>query len=435
MNTSLAGSATEGSNRIENWPVDDVSLGLNIGGALFLGALLDVLRNWASIKPANDSTYFSLRSMYRVIDFLGLQSQNPVATGVLRREFPTSSEQLGADIFVIVTWLGIAAAATLLLSLLRNTRIYRAIVGPAALTILLFAAPVCYLYVSWRTWGWMHEPGRKIGNFFLSIPLTVFLVEIVCFSIFWRLFRRKQKPKSLKGLLVSLHFMFWTFVLWAETRESLYPINARGLILLMLPLSTLMYVLRKERVLRGSEMATQSRKSAWTLAFAAIVLVTVVIVWRPARVIELTHSQNVDSSTVQLSRGPCYGSCTAYTITVHGNGQVEYGELQGYSRIQTKKSGTIGREKFSHILQLLDGVEFTALESRAFTWGFDTSSIGVYTSVDGRTKQVVSDGEFVGAPGGRQARFVKAAREIDSILASSTWLKCEGNCNSSASSP
>ena len=39
---------------------------------------------------------------------------------------------------------------------------------------------------------------------------------------------------------------------------------------------------------------------------------------------------------------------------------------------------------------------------------FDTLSVGIRTSVDGKTRQVVSDGYFMGAPSGREARFVEA---------------------------
>jgi hypothetical protein len=239
----------------------------------------------------------------------------------------------------------------------------------------------------------------------------------------------------MRVLIVSLHFLFWIVVLWSETRALFFPIYARGLILLLLPVSTLVYMLRRERLFRGSEKTTQSRKAKWTFASAAAALVVAGVVWRPARNIELSHAQNLDSATVELSRGPCYGTCPAYTITVHGDGQVQYVGQQGPSRIQTKKSGAIGREKVAQILHVLDDVEFITLEGRAFTWAYDTPTIGVRTSVDGKTKQVASDADFVGAPKGRQARFVEAAGKIDSILASSTWLKCEGDCESSTSSP
>jgi hypothetical protein len=119
----------------------EVLFSLNVAGALFLGGLIYILKNWASMKPLNDSTYLCLRGMYRVIDFLRLQSQNPLATSAVPRQFPSGPEQFGAEIFVIVTCLGMTAAAALLLWLLRRTRIYRTLLGPAAFPILLFGAP------------------------------------------------------------------------------------------------------------------------------------------------------------------------------------------------------------------------------------------------------------------------------------------------------
>jgi hypothetical protein len=168
---------------------------------------------------------------------------------------------------------------------------------------------------------------------------------------------------------------------------------------------------------------------------AGVALVVAGVVWRPARNIELNHPQNLDSVTVELSRGPCFGPCPTYTVTVHGDGQVQYVGQQGRSRIRTKKSGAVAREKVGEILQVLDQVEFTTLEGRAFFWAFDTPTVGVRTLVDGKTKQVASDDSFVGSPKGRQARFVEATHKIDAILASSTWLKCDGECESSTSSP
>lgn len=434
MDHSPVSPTGDAASRIKN-SLSEVSLSVTIAGALFFGVLVYVLKNWASMKPTNDSTYLFLRSMYRVIDFLGLQSQSPVATSAVRRHLPSRSEQLGAEVFVFVTWLGITAAVALLLYLMRHTRFYRVILGRTAQTILLFAAPVLYLYVSSRTWNWSYDPVVRAGSFFTqSFPLAVFLIEIACLGVLLFFFRRKEIPKPVNVLAISLHFVYWIIVLWSETQILLFPIYARGLILLLLPVSTLMCLLRKERLPRDSEATTQSQKPTWPLALAAAALVAAVMVWSPARNIQLSHSQNLDLATVELSRGPCFGSCPAYTITVHG-GQVEYVDQQGHSRIQTKKTGTIEREKVAQILQALDRVEFMTLEDRAFTWAFDTPTIGVRTSLDGRTKQVASDADFFGAPNGRQARFVEAACEIDSILASSTWRKCEGDCESGASSP
>jgi len=173
----------------------------------------------------------------------------------------------------------------------------------------------------------------------------------------------------------------------------------------------------------------------WNWDLPAAALVVAGLVWSPSRNIHLNHPRNLDSVTVELSRGPCFGSCPAYTVTVRGDGQVQYVGQRRLPGIQTKKSGTVGREKVVEILQVLDRVEFMTLEGHAFFWAFDTPTVGVRTSLDGKTKQVASDASFVGSPKGRQARFVEATREIDAILASSAWLKCEGECENAASSP
>jgi hypothetical protein len=436
MDTSLIAQTSDASSPSGNRLLDDALFSLNIAGALFLGALVYVLKNWTSMKPANDSTYLFLRSMYRVIDFLGLQSQNPVTTSAVRRQIPAGSEQLGAEVFVIVTWLGITAAAALLLRLLWHTRIYRTILGPAAIGILLFAAPVCYLYVSWLTRNWPYQSVVTVGSFLAqSLPLAMFMIEVICFGASLFLLRRHEIPKWITILFVFLHCAFWMSVLWSETRVWLFPIYTRDLILLIFPFSALMYMFRRRRLASRSDVTTESRKTRWNWVLAGVALVVAGVVWRPARNIELNHPQNLDSVTVELSRGPCFGPCPTYTVTVHGDGQVQYVGQQGRSRIRTKKSGAVAREKVGEILQVLDQVEFTTLEGRAFFWAFDTPTVGVRTLVDGKTKQVASDDSFVGSPKGRQARFVEATHKIDAILASSTWLKCDGECESSTSSP
>jgi len=437
MDVSPIPPTNDASSPIENRLLDEALFSLNLAGALFFGALVYVLKNWASMEPINDSTYLCLRSMYRVIDILGLQSQNSVATNVVRRQFPSGSEQFGAEVFVIVTWLGVAAAVFLLLRLLSNTRIYRTILGPAAISIFLCAVPVCYLFVSWLTWNWPYQPVGTAGSFFTqSLPLAVFMIEVIGLGISRLFSKRKEAPRWITILFSAVHCAFWIAVLWSETRMVLFPIYSRDLILLVFPVSVLVSMFRRGQMSSRLSPTTESRKTVWNSALAAVALVVAAMVWSPARNIELNHPRSLDSVTVELSRGPCFGSCPAYTVTVHGDGQVQFVGQQGRrSRIQTKKSGTVPREKVQEILQVLDRVEFTALEGRAFFWAFDTPSVGVRTSLDGKTKQVASDASFVGASKGRQARFVEATREIDDILASTTWLKCEGECENSASSP
>jgi hypothetical protein len=61
------------------------------------------------------------------------------------------------------------------------------------------------------------------GNFFThSVPLAVFLLEIVCFGVLLHFFRRKEIPKLVKALVVSVHFIFWMLFLWSETRDYFF---------------------------------------------------------------------------------------------------------------------------------------------------------------------------------------------------------------------
>ena len=432
VDTLRIAATGDGWRPTENRPLYGVLIGANIAAALFFGGFVYVSNNWAAIRPANDSTYLCLRSMYRVIDFIGLHAQNSVTTSAVRREFPTRSVQVGAELFVILTWLGLAAAMALVLWLSSHTQLCRAIWRRSAIVVLFFAAPLCYLCASWLTWDWAYEPVVKTGSFLTgSIPFAVFLTEVVCLVLFLLFLRRTRPQTWLRVLGIFLHFIFWMFVLWSETRLLLFPIYARGLILLVLPASALIYVLR------GEELAppAHARKALFGWALAIVLFAVASAVWSPARNVELSHPQDLDSVIVEVSRGPCYGACPAYTVTLHGNGQVQYASESGYSRVQTRKSGTADRQTIVKILQLLDQANFMTLEGRAFFWGFDSPSIGVRTSVDGRTKQVVCDSSFVGASNGRQARFIETAREIDTILASTTWIKCEGECQSPASSP
>ena len=148
MKSSPVAESDMASRQVENRSAVETAVALNIGAAIFFSGFFYVLRNWASMRPANDSTYFCFRDMYRVIDFLGIQSHSPVATNAVQRELLTRSEMLGAEVFAMVTWLGVAAAAILILLSLRHTRLYRLLVGLMTRNLLLFAGPACFLGAS-----------------------------------------------------------------------------------------------------------------------------------------------------------------------------------------------------------------------------------------------------------------------------------------------
>lgn len=415
-----------------------VLLSLSVACALFVGAFIYVLKNVALWTPINDSTYLALRSAYRVVDFLHLQAVTPVQTNVLRRQAPSGTERVGIEICVLITVLGLTATAFLLLSLLNYARNPRVVGKRLTLVFLLFAAPVSYLIVSLMTWSWpQSEPWVTPRGSFIrgSLPLRVFIGEIACLCVFVTFFywRRKLLPKWTLAALILFHFVFWMYVLWYETRVWLFPIYSRDLVLLLIPAVPALYVLQD----RDWLVRLLSRvKSTWVLGAVTALLIPFVAVWLPTKTVAVSHPRDLVAVKIEMARGPCFGSCPQYTITVRGDGRVEYLGRQPRSRFDSRKVGKIEPEKIMQILQTLDQVKFMMLDDRAFSWGFDTPSVGVHIWEDGRTKRVVSDAGFVGSKNGRQSRFVNAAEEIDTILKSTQWDFCEGEeCASTESTP
>ena len=406
---------------------DRVLLSLAVACALFIGGLVYVLKNGTMWTPVNDSTYVALRNAYRVVDFLHLRSVSPVQTNVLRRQPPSGMERLGIEIFILVTVLGITAAVSLPFSLLSYVRGSHVVAKRLTLAFLLFAAPVSYLTVSWLTGSWaQREPWNPPRGSFIreNLPFMTFIGEIACLCVLLlRLyFRRKVLPKWAVTLLISVHFAFWIFVFWRETLW-LFPIYSRDLVLLLVPALPFVYMMQdRDRLVR----ARGRLKTRWALGLAIVALISFAAVWVPTKTVSLSNPEDLSAVKIELSRGPCSGSSPQYTITVQGDGRVEYSGRQRHSRFDSRKVGKIEREKITQILQTLDQVKFMTLDDRAFSWGFDTPSVGVRIWEDGKTKQVVSDAGFVGSKIGRQSRFVDAAQEIDSILKSTKWDSCEG---------
>ena len=402
-------------------------LSFSVACALFIGGLTYVLKNGTRWTPVDDSTYLALTGAYRVVDFLHLQTVSPVKTSVLRRQMPSGTERLGIEICIVITVLGLTAAASLLLSLVTYMRKFRSLDKRSTLMFLLFAAPVSYLTVLRLTWHWPPSEtyANLRGSFWESLPLKVFIGEIASLCVLLTLFylRRRAIPKWAVVALILLHLAFWMHVLWYETRW-LFPIYSRDLVLLLIPALPFVYVLQdRDRV----ALARSRLKTRWVLPVAIVALISFVAEWMPTKTVALSHPEDLATVKLELARGPCFGSCPQYTIMLQGDGRVEYSGRQRHSRFGSRKIGKIEREKITQILQTLDQVKFMTLDDRAFSWGFDTPSVGVRIWKDGKTKQVVSDVGFVGSKNGRQSRFVDATQEIDGILKSTKWDSCEGD--------
>ena len=424
----MSRETSDSSSRERERFFDDLLLSLNLGSGLFLAGLILVLRSASSIPNFSDSAYLALRSVYRVSDFFRFQSVNPVSTRTVGREFPARADQIASEIAVVITGLAAIAVVFFLLRLCDQAQLARKLKDLTKLPALLFAGPVLFLTISWWTWeAAFWERLEPTETFFSSnFPFLVFVTEFPCLCA--TLFRSDRwKLRRVITVLAIVHWTFWAFFLRKETANLLFPMYARNLFLALLPVSTLLWAWRKTSWAEalGEPLYTR-RKFLYGLNVAAIVIGAAV--WHPTANTDLSHPRDWKSVEVKVSRGPCFGSCPVYTITVRGDGLVEYSGWRRHSQRETRKSGTLEEEKITRILQILTQAEFTTLDGRAFGWSFDTASIGVRASVDGRSKEVVCDTWDERSGVGRQAKFLKAADEVDSILKSATSTNCQGEC-------
>ena len=199
-------------------------------------------------------------------------------------------------------------------------------------------------------------------------------------------------------------------------------------LLLAFPLSGIVWLLYCKLPNTDScEITENGRAGRRTYVTAIFAVSVLLLVWLPSTGTSLAHPKNMESLTIQMSRGPCRGRCPVYTIAIHGNGLVEYAGERSV-KVRGPETSAISREQIIAVLQSLDRAHFLALDDRAFAWCFDTSSVGILVSADGSTKRVVSDGYCDGAKSGAQAQFVNAASEIDEILDSKRWVRCDSSC-------
>ena len=399
----------------------------NIASAFGYGFLLCVISSLSTEHPGSDLGYYFLRAAVRIDDFLHLEVVNSVTTHTVARQDSSHWERMGSELAMVVSVLGVTAVFLLILRLIPATHRNRSIFGRLSFLTALFAMPVSYMYV----WGvtlhsvqnpWQPGPSQFRQTTFLAIALA----EIIGLGIHFFVRPAQSTPWTL-GAFLTLHFGFWASVIWVDTPGS-FLVSFRGpitpyLLLAAGPASALAWMLDQKRPrLAVDAWNIRKRPGRWTSASALVSSVVLFAVWFPGRAHSLTHAKDFDSVTVEISRGPCYGLCPAYRVSIHGNGLVEY-EGYRYVRVHGLETATISKEQFMRILQELDGIRFFTLEDRAFLWAFGSGSVGVSVAMDGKTKSVVSDDMVFGPKDGRQAQFVRVAKEIDDIVGSARWVR------------
>ena len=377
-----------------------------------------------------DTEYYFFRGVLRVADLLRLGATNAVSTdAVARRGQPIQWSFFAIDVTLLASLCSLTVCVLLVVRILNRSSFYRVAFGHLAGITAIFAPAILSLLIS----GLVFE-SDIVGTSAWSLKrftVRIFFGELVGFVFLTLAARRRRISAWTSASLLILHYGFWCWVLLATIPVlggpgifalSVYVFHLSIWLFPSAGAAWLLYVTPGSRFASGIETGTGAAR--WTFVAASLGLVTLCAIWFPPRGYLLAPPKDLRTAVIEMSRGPCYGSCPSYTITIHGDGTVEY--VGGRLARQDRQTSNIGTEAFTEILQQLDRSHFSTLEGRAFLWCFDTSSVAITVSVDGRSRRVTSDAGCTGAKRGVQARFVQVADAIDKAVGSARWVQCDG---------
>ena len=335
----------------------------------------------------------------------------------------------GQEFLILISVLGIAIFLVLLVRLMAGTVVYRMLMNRYAIGIMLLAMPCGWLRLSWvfRPGG-MDSSGPGLAGDPV-IPTVIFLSEALCLAILAIINEKYALPLWLLGVLLLLHYSFWLWALWpfAPVYVVIRNFGYYSFFLIFVAsgfiwLSYLKGTRRNPTLVRHA-----SRPGKYSFIAAGITAVVFLFLWfdRPGG--SFSHPKDLDTVKLVMERSPCFGSCPSYSLTVHGSGLVEYSG-NSFVLVQGSRTDNISKEQVLTLLQELDRIHFGGLEPRAFDWCFDTPTVAVSISVDGKTKRVASDASCTGARSGPQDQFVTFAQKMDTVTDSKRWWSCGSYC-------
>jgi hypothetical protein len=98
-----------------------------------------------------------------------------------------------------------------------------------------------------------------------------------------------------------------------------------------------------------------------------------------------------DTLTISLDRGPCFGFCPDYNVTIRGDGTVVF---DGRNFVQTRKTVTasVPVEEVERLVAAFDDADFFGLEEEYAVGATDLPTIITSISIGGRTKRILHYG-------------------------------------------
>jgi Domain of unknown function (DUF6438) len=394
-------------------PLLEVLVSLNLALAVFYYVLVRHFVDAAYSNSTSDAyafLYYFFRAAVRLNRLLHYQ---PSGYEKYVR-WPNAGGRLGVELAFALTTIFLGVLLLTVLRLARNTRNYSRILRFVGGLVFPLAFPLAYLVLFGRS----YDP-NLVSGLSLGIP------EVVCAAVLCFVYLLRPFSPWGMGIALLLHYGFWALLYHgAGTGQTLYGPIPPWLLLLLIPIGGAVWLWHCE-VSRGysSMEPFGERWSGHLLVAVAISVAGLGAMWLPGRGYALANAKNRDSLTIEM-RHSGSGVGPEYRIMVHGDGATEYvGER--FVKVRGEQTSFLNEQQMQEVLAGFDRADFFSLEDQAFAWGYHGGRVSVRITVDGKTKEVTSDMYHVGAKTGLQAKFVDAAANIDKLIGTDRWVKCD----------
>jgi hypothetical protein len=133
-------------------------------------------------------------------------------------------------------------------------------------------------------------------------------------------------------------------------------------------------------------------------------------------------AEDLSGVAIGLERTPCFGTCPVYSVTIHGDGRVEY-EGRNFVAVEGQQAGQADPQAVQSLLAEFDRIGFESLEERYEDPVTDIPSTVLSLTRGGETKTVTLYAVDLSQPP-RQA-LADLAQRIDEVAGTERWVGSE----------
>ena len=127
---------------------------------------------------------------------------------------------------------------------------------------------------------------------------------------------------------------------------------------------------------------------------------------------------NMSDVVVTLERGPCFGACPVYRLTVYGDGRVSYEGIR-FVRIEGTRTATISEDNVRQLIAEFYAIDYFSLHDE-YTHADATDMPSATTSITigGKTKTIIHyHGDF-----STPDELTALEDKIDEIVSTRQWV-------------